>query len=226
MSDRLFLELSDLELLSRLSNTEDNFVERKLFSDDRKWLRTVVGFANSLPIGFPGVLFIGAYDTGAIEQPKTTVNLDSLQKKLAERLNEAWPPIYYLPKILRKDGREFLAVLVPGSSLRPHFSGHSYVRIGSETKKASDSQFAELLAQRQDKPFEILKWKDKDITVVQTYAGRTTRYPSVAKVAECNAFYVTLVRGQDPISFSLARVELSYDDKEHRLKLEIHEHAI
>ena len=68
--------------------------------------------------------------------------------------------------------------------------------------------------------------KDQDITIERTYTGRAGRYPSVAKVSGSNAFYVTLLQGQDPISFSLTRVDVSYDDKERRLKLEIHEHAI
>jgi len=226
MSEEISVHLSDDDLLSRLENTEDNFVERKRFSDDREWLRTVVAFANSCPIGYPGVLFIGVYDNGIVEQPRNPINLDSLQKTLTERISEAWPPIYFLPKILRKDAQQLLAVLVPGSPLRPHFAGQSYVRVGSETRKASESQYEELLAQRQSKSFEILKWKDKDITVERTYSGRTGRYPSVAKVAGCNAFYVTLLQGNDPISYALTKVEISYDDKERRLKLQIHEHAI
>ena len=36
-------------VVSRLSNTEDNFVERKRLSDDRVCLRTVVGVADSRP---------------------------------------------------------------------------------------------------------------------------------------------------------------------------------
>jgi hypothetical protein len=47
MSNSLAVPLSDEDLLRRLSNTEDNFTERKRFSDDREWLRTVIGFANS-----------------------------------------------------------------------------------------------------------------------------------------------------------------------------------
>src|SRR5215469_2445087 len=131
--------LSDDDLLSRLTNTEDNFVERKRFSDDREWLRTVVAFANSCPLGYPGVLFIGVYDDGTLERPKNPVNLDSLQKTLSERIGAAWPPIYFLPRVLCQAGQQFLAVLVPGSSLRPHFAGQSFIRIGSETKKASES---------------------------------------------------------------------------------------
>ena len=214
------------DLLLRLVNTEDNFTERKRFSDDREWLRTVVAFANSCPIGYPGVLFAGVYDNGTPERPKDKFNFDKVQKTLTERLNDAWPPIYSMTKIMRKNGHEFLAVLVPGSLMRPHFAGHSFVRIGSETKKASVTQYEELLVQRQGKPYEILKWKERDISIERTYVGRTTKYPSVAKVVGCNGFYVTLLRGQDFASIPLSRIDISYDDREDRLKLEIREHAI
>lgn len=160
----MIVSLSDEDILYRLTNTEDNFAERKRFSDDKEWLRTAVGFANSCPVGFPAILFIGAYDNGKIEMPAKAVNLDSLQKTLTEKLNAAWPPLYYLPKVLRKDSREFLAVLIPGSSSRPHFAGRSFVRVGSETRDASESQFNELLAQRNSKSFAILQWKGKRIT--------------------------------------------------------------
>jgi predicted HTH transcriptional regulator len=217
------INLTDQDILLRLNSFEDAFVERKTASDSKDWLKTVVAFANSVPVGDPAILFIGVRNNGDIEEG---ANLDSLQRTLSEKLAAAYPPIYYLPKVLQQDGKQFLAVIVPGSENRPHFAGQSYVRVGSETKKASESQFEELLAQRQSKSFEILKWKNQDITVERTYAGRTGRYPVVAKVAGCNAFYVTLLQGNDPISYSLTKVEISYDDKERRLKLQIHEHAI
>ena len=174
-------------------------------------------------VGDPAILFIGVRNNGDIEEG---TNLDSLQRTLSEKLAVVYPPIYYLPKILQHDGKQFLPVIVPGSENRPHFSGQSYVRVGSETKKANESQYVELLAQRQSKAFEILKWKNQDITMERTYTGRTTKFPSVVKVAGCNSFYVTLLQGNDPVSFALTKVEISYDDKEHRLKLQIHEHAV
>ena len=112
---------------------------------------------------------------------------------------------------------------MPGSSLRPHFAGQSFIRVGSETRKASESQFAELVAQRQTKSYEILRWKGQDITIERTYAGRTGKYPFVAKVIECNAFYVTVRKDEGQISFSLTKLDISFDDKEKRLKLQIHE---
>jgi predicted HTH transcriptional regulator len=217
------MNITDQDILLRLNSFEDAFVERKTASDSKDWLKTAVGFANSTPIGYPAILFIGVRNDGSIEGNN---NLDSLQQTLNDKLEAAYPAIYYLPRVLERDGKKFLAVLIPGSEERPHFAGPSYVRAGSETKKANESQYDELIAQRQSKAREILRWKDQDITIERTFDGRTGKYPYVAKVAGCNAFYVTLIQGQDPNSFSLTRVNISYDDKGRRLKLEIHEHAV
>ena len=57
-------EPTDEELLSRLKNFEDQFVERKTASDSKDWVKTAVAFANSAVEGLPCVLFIGAKDAG------------------------------------------------------------------------------------------------------------------------------------------------------------------
>jgi predicted HTH transcriptional regulator len=227
MTDHFAVDLTDAELLARLTNTEDNFVERKRFSDDREWLRTVVGFANSTPVGFPGTLFIGTYDDGRVETPKIPVNLDSLQKTLSERLNEAWPPIYYLTKILRKDGVQFLAVLVPGSAIRPHFAGRSFIRVGSQTKEASDLQFNELLAQRNTKAFAILQWKEKQITVEHRNTENLRMMGPVSGYFEpvvitCDPYCVKLRTDQSIQTVPLDRVLVGHDDERNRLKLELY----
>ena len=227
MTGQLAVELTDADLLSRLANTEDNFVERKRFSDDREWLRTAVGFANSCPVDFPGILFVGVYDNGQPEMPRVPTNLDSLQKTLSERLKEAWPPIYYLTKTLRKDGSEFLGVLVPGSRARPHFAGRSFVRVGSQTREASEVQFNELLAQRNTKAFVILQWKDKQITVEHRntehlrMAGPIAGYFEPYVVA-CDAHCVKLRTNESIQTVPLDRVLIGHDDQRDRLKLELY----
>jgi predicted HTH transcriptional regulator len=157
------IELSDEELLLRLKNFEDNFVERKTSGDSKDWLKTIVAFANSTPVGYPAVLYIGVRNDGTPEEK--TVDLDSLQRTFNEKVRDAYPPIYRLPKILDVRGKQVLAVIVPGSEQRPHFAGQAYIRKGSETVEASDEQFANLIAMRSSKAYEILKWKGKPITV-------------------------------------------------------------
>jgi len=219
------MTLTDQELLLRLDSSEDNFVERKTSGDSKDWLKTAVAFANSAPVGYPAVLFIGVRNDGSIEK---TVNLDSLQKTLNSKLADAYPPIYYTTKITQRAGRQCLAVIIPGSADRPHFAGHSFVRVGAETRKASEDQFSKLIAARNSKAYEILKWKDKSITVDLLNVEQVRAYGSVASsqertVIDCNQFYVTLQSRDSSVeSIPLRRTELSFDHKANRLKLEVY----
>lgn len=208
------LQLSDEDLLLRLQDFEDSFVERKTSSDSKDWLPTVVALANSTPVGYPAVLFIGVRNDGTIQE---TVNLDKLQQTFSKLVSEAYPPIATFPKVLRKEGKQFLVVIVPGSLERPHFAAHSYVRVGSETRKASEAQFAELIARRNRKANEILKWKGKLITIsfIRRDGLQSTKE---LRVTDCNQFHVTL---EDQYAHPLGRVEISSDFRKSRLKLEI-----
>src|ERR1700733_2030489 len=154
--------LSDKDILSRLTNLEDSFVERKTEGDSADWLKTVVAFANSLPHGYPAILFIGVRNDGSIQGLE---NPDSVQKSLSQKLAQAYPIPYCLTKVLEKDGKNFLAVVVPGSEFRPHFAGASFVRDGSQTIRASEQQFALMIAQRNSVAYEILKWRGKSVSV-------------------------------------------------------------
>src|SRR6516164_9465075 len=119
------VDISDGDIIGRLRNFEDNFVERKTSSDTKGWLRTTVAFANSVPEGYPGILFVGEKNDGRIERDP---DIETVQKTYNEVINAAYPPIFALPKVMSVEGKQFLAVLVPGSPLRPHFAGKAYVR--------------------------------------------------------------------------------------------------
>jgi hypothetical protein len=218
--------ISEAELLLKLTNYEDHFVERKTSGDSKDWLKTVVGFANSTPIGYPAVLFIGVRDNGGVEDG---LNLDSLQKTLGKKLNDAYPSIYYLPRVLTVAGKQCLAVIVPGSEAGPHFAGPSYVRVGSETVPASEPQFQALVAQRNSKVRAILQWVDKEITVAHLASSITGTYGESFSsgrtvVQDCNQHYCTLreVTGGNPDaiwSIPLNRIELGFDHKRNRLQV-------
>ncbi len=148
------VQLTDEDLLLRLTSTEDSFVEKKLFSDSREWLEAAVAFANTAAVGYPSILFIGVKDDGTPEG--RVENLESIENKLSKRLSIAFPQIHYTTRVLEKDSKRFLAVIIPGSPERPHFAGHAYVRDGDKTVKASGQQFARLIAERSSKAYEIL----------------------------------------------------------------------
>ncbi len=221
--------LDDLDLIALLTKTEDSYVERKPTNRKQEWLRTVVAFANSTPIGYPAVLFIGVNDAGQIADG---VNIERVMKSFSDFLEEhAWPPVYTLPKSLTHQGKTCVAVIVPGSTERPHFAGKSYVRLGTQTKEASEQQFSELIAQRNSKTRELLSWVGKRITVVHmrhTPADYHESYPqNPHDVVTCNAYYLT-IRVKDSsgtelsYSFPLNWIELGFDHEEDRLKAYIY----
>jgi predicted HTH transcriptional regulator len=207
---------SDRELLIRLSNFEDQFVERKTSRNVKGWLQTIVAFANSSPIAYPGILFIGVTDKGLPEAP---TNLETLQKTVSEVASAAYPPIYILPRIVDVNGIQVLAVIVPGSENRPHFAAKAFVREGTQTKEASEDQFNRLIAQRNSASYEIQKWLGKEVSfyMIERF-GDETHHGTDVVVADCNQFYVTLRRdNQLPQSYSLRRVELTFDHNRKRL---------
>jgi predicted HTH transcriptional regulator len=219
------VDLKDTELLARMKNFEDHLVERKTVKDEKDWKKTAVAFANSAPVGLPAVLYVGVRNNGEIETPQH--NLDEVQKRFNTQMEKVYPRVAYVPKVVSdSSGRQALAVIIPGSELRPHFAGLSYVRKGSESIEASEEQFAELIASRIAKSREILKWKSKVITVhflnveqVMHSMGRV-RSTSAMVVQDCNSFYVTLNQG-NPISYTLRDVDISFDHQQSRLALEI-----
>ncbi len=134
---QIIVELNEPELLARMRNFEDHLVERKTIKDERDWKKSAVAFANSVPIGLPAVLYIGVWDNGEIETPQQ--NLDDVEKKFNRQMEKVYPRIAYVPKIVTDNGRQALAVIIPGSDLRPHFAGLSYVRRGSESIETSEA---------------------------------------------------------------------------------------
>lgn len=152
------------ELVSRLRNFEDNFTERKLEGARPEELRrTLVAFANSLPEGRTAVLYIGVTETAELKGVK---NPDSLQRKIRILCeHDCFPPIKYSCEVLNVEGNNIVAVEVLHDRNSPHFAGPAYIRQGSESVLASEKAFDDLITRRLDKIYEILKWKDKVVTV-------------------------------------------------------------
>lgn len=231
------IELTDTDLLLRLAKTEDNFVERKTENDLKDCLKTAVAFANTTPIGYPAILFVGVRDNGQVEG---VTNPDNIQKSLSDKIAQAYPPIYMLTRVLKtKDGKQVLAVIIPGSENRPHFAGKAYIRDGSKSVPSSESQFRVLIAQRNDKARMILESKGKVVTVeiqqteyeIAPYSGhpipRTKRTKFEQVVIDCNQFYVSLqshgLRPEAPKAYPLSAIEVNFDHKRDRLMVLIKE---
>ena len=92
--------LTDEALLLKLRGTEHDFVERKARAQKGDWLQAAVAFANSAPIGWPAVLFVGVDDDGAPQQGPE--KLEDLSKGVAAVIEQAYPPIYFDIRPLRE----------------------------------------------------------------------------------------------------------------------------
>jgi predicted HTH transcriptional regulator len=204
--------ISDPDILKRLESSEDSFIEKKSLGDMKDVVKTCVAFANTCPVeGPPGILCFGVKEDGTIEEGPQ--NFESMTQKIRDKLSHVYPPVEFKTRIITKDRKGFLAVIVPGSSSGPHFSGPAYVREGSSTVVANEELFPRIIDRRERKVREILKWKDKRILMrryVLNPAPNQQRNPwaySDARVVDCTAEWLQLEIG-GAISFPLDDVRL------------------
>jgi hypothetical protein len=218
------------QILNRLMkrSPEDNFVERKPQSVKGHELRqTLVAFSNSLDEPQTAVLFIGVEDkTGAIlgiDDP------EKLQLRVSDAGEECYPAIRPVMTVLEVDGKRVLAVEVAHSKEKPHFAGPAYIRSGSRSLKASDSVYRDLLTCHCSKAGELLRWKNKVVTVRVINKKLGNHYPEwdpsinreyECTVVSCDQFSVQFnLHGYDEdCTEPLCRVELDRDSlKDRRL---------
>ena len=135
------------ELSERLSDPEDRLVERKPNRPGKSDIkRTLVAFANSVPEGRTGVLYMGVTDAGEI---CGVANADDIQREIRRiAQDECYPPIAVDFEVITKDGKSVVAAIVSESAMRPHFAGPAYVRRGSESLNATSEILNDLLASR------------------------------------------------------------------------------
>jgi predicted HTH transcriptional regulator len=209
--------MNDAAIRARLYDKEDGWTERKSKGVSTEEIRkTIIAFANSLPEGQQGILFIGISDrTGEVEGVDDT---DALQKNIRRAAEEkTYPPIRigHNSRVLDENGKSVVAVIVDASQNRPHFAGPAYVRVGSESVEASNSQFQELIATRTSIARKILDAKRKDETVLVDerrrgyHPGRTQ-----CKVESCDAHFANFkaVKEGWAYSASLSQITVSYVD--------------
>lgn len=213
-------------LIARLTDHEDNFVERKPEGVNASEIRqTIVAFANSVPVGITAILFIGIYNDGCVQG---VGNPDKLQKTVRDQCGKVcYPPVEFSTAVLNIEGKAVLAIVVPPSQKRPHFSGPAFVRRGSESVAASPEMFEELIVSRSDKAAAILKMRNAPVSVicVQHKLGSTehitdSRYRTHSEciVENCTAHIVRMKDiGSDRYATEpIDNVTVSYDEERHR----------
>ncbi|HEX7333210.1 MAG TPA: ATP-binding protein [Pyrinomonadaceae bacterium] len=177
--------MNDEEIKRRLTDLEDGWTERKLQTvggDDVR--KALVAFANSLPDGEEALLFIGVADDGTaigVDNP------DNMQKNVRRWADWCYPAIRHTSRVIESGGKHVVAVIVQPDHNRPHFAGPAYVRVGSESIKANEILFDELIASRMNKARPLLEAMRKGelVSVVVWHFGN--RSILNCKVIDCTA---------------------------------------
>jgi hypothetical protein len=213
------------ELLARLADAEDAFVERKPTPDREEIREAAAAFANSVRAPDSGVIFLGVERDGTVND--VIRDADKGQREATRALQKCYPPLEGVQLCaLHPAGKNVVAVVVPESRNRPHFTGGAFVRVGSETKQASPELFGRMIDERNDLCWELKPWVNRHVSVVrqETFlpsSGVSQSDPSPptwwggseeAKLEGVNRFYV-VVRPQTghPLSFSVRRIMLEWD---------------
>ena len=233
--------LNEKQLRALLQSSENHWVERKKSFHRSIVKEAIVGFANAVPEDQHAVLFIGAGPDGRYYQVE---NIDKIQRDIRNiALEECFPKIQCTPTTLQADDVEIIAVVVEFSKDRPHFAGHAFVRVGSETVKASQRLFEELVASRNDKARRILREKGKVVSVVSfdpspirvhisgssrlakrlSSQSRPEEHYRECRVEDCDTFvlrYMDITLGEN-FAVPLEKVKISYDTSRSRLQLNV-----
>lgn len=219
--------MNEDELLRRLKDSEDGFVERKASFDSREIREAVVAFANSSLSERPGVIFVGVQPDGSI---KGVQDPDALARDSVDKIcrDQCFPPIRYTTISLTLEQARVLAILIPPSMERPHFTGHAYIREGSKTKKASAAALEDLITSRHSRAGKLLALRGEvlSIRVLEKQIGEPIfeshfDHEYEGRIEECDSHTVTiLLLGRDRIvAEPVEWVTISKDTRKHRALL-------
>lgn len=201
---------------------EDSILERKVESDLKDILKTLVGFANSVKPGHKAELRIGEKDDGTIIG---VTNPDSIQKMVRKECDKIYPAILYTQSVYENDGKYCVKVEVEYSGDTPHFGGEAWIRRGSETIKANDEIFQSLIDIRSGIVMELTKWMEKEVTVQGSQSFPIHSVPwltgqQTVRIVFINKFWITFqLSNSANASVPLKKLTLSYDDIQYRLKI-------
>jgi hypothetical protein len=199
----------DEEVRRRLRDVEDHFTERKESPQEHTMREAITALANTAIPEKPGIIYVGVKNDGTIIGGD---NMDSWQQKISSWAVSCFPPVNVVPVALTVDGKNILAVVVPGSSARPHFAKAAYIRKGARNEMANQAEVDEWIAYRNSKVKMILDWKDRVVGL--TGPNNRRLWQGQHKVINCNQFFVTLQSEGSTTKWThpLAAIELKLND--------------
>jgi hypothetical protein len=215
---------------------EDSLREKKVESDLKDLLKTLVAFANSVAPGDSAKLFIGENDDGTVQG---VTNIENISRSVTKEADKIYPPIYYRTEVYERDGKQCVCVTIKHNGQAPHFGGAAWVRQGSRTVKATEETYQQMIDQRQSKVQVLSQWLNKDVTVEGTQRPRPVPPGSMpsfdqewsvgvhqATLVVVNGHWVTFnvhtsTTSRAEMSEPLEKVLLSWDNQRQRPKVVI-----
>src|SRR6266487_128632 len=150
------------ELKARLTQDEDGFLERKESAHHSDVKESLVSFANAVPLGREAVVLIGQRpDKKIVGVP----NADKLQRDVRDWARQCYPPVSAGLEIIPTEQGQVVAIVIPHSTKRPHFTGKAYKRVGSQNVEASEEMLDEMIASRNETAGRLLAHKGEIISV-------------------------------------------------------------
>jgi hypothetical protein len=211
---------------------EDSLRERKVESDLKDLLKTMVAFANSVAPEDVAQIFIGVTDDGTIQG---LVDPDSIEKSVKKQADKIYPEIYYKCHVFVDNGKSYLRVDIRHNGLAPHFGGPAWVRRGSETIKATEQVYQQMVELRSQKTRKLAQWLNVPITVEGTSKPLKFASPAAlmslewsvgkhrAELIEVNSHWVTFrvyhEKHHLDVSEPVERLLLSWDHENKRPKV-------
>ena len=213
---------------------EDSLREKKVESDLKDLLKTMVAFANSVAPGDTAQVYIGERDDGTVQG---VTNSDNIQKSIKKSADEIYPEIYYRTEVYEREGKKCVRLEIKHNGLAPHFGGSAWVRRGSQTVKATEVLYQQMVELRQSKAQVMFQWVNKYITIHWINATRTEQRLNTlyqfgreeATLVSVNGHWATfrvhLANSGQSIDCSepIEKLLLSWDDGNGRLKVEVHD---
>jgi hypothetical protein len=212
---------------------EDSLREKKVESDLKDLLKTLVAFANSVAPDDTARIFIGEMDDGTVQG---VTNAESISRSVTKEADRIYPPIYYRTEVYEREGRQCVRVDIRHNGLAPHFGGPAWVRQGSQTIKATEELYQQMVDQRNSKVRVLLQWLNSEVTVEGTQRPETMRLDGnmdgfdqewsvgvhEAKLTAVNTHWVTFdvrnfgSRASAEMSEPLEKLMLSWDNQRQR----------
>lgn len=150
-------------------------------------------------------------------------NPDKVQKTVRQIASWCYPAISHTSRVLESDGKHVVAVIVRPDHNRPHFAGPAFVRVGSESVKASESEFDALIAIRVSKLRPLLEAKRKgEMVGVSVWHFGNKSAPEDCTVVECTPQFVLFQpKSGGPISADYEQIRLGKASDGKQLRVEI-----